>query len=350
MARTGLYQSEVRKARDALLAQGRHPSVDAVRVALGNTGSKTTIHKYLKELEAENGGAGGRKSTISEALQDLVERLAARLQEESNERAAVIESESVERERRDAESMAVLRRELEKARDDLRALAAEAEAEKRSHEQTQGRLHAETVARHTAEQQVSDLKERLLENEAHRQSLEEKHTHARGALEHYRQSVKEQRDQDQRRHEQQVQQFQAEHRQLQQSLVVKQEEATRLNQDCAKLVSELSHARQALFDQQSIGRHQEKRIEDLQVEVRRTAALEAQLTDKTAQQEALVARLESATGQVSALTGRIRELEISLASEQSGLAAQQSIMGELRTLLANRAQTEPPPASTGREG
>ena len=52
MARTGLYQSEVKKARDALVAQGKHPSVDSVRVALGNTGSKTTIHKYLKELEA----------------------------------------------------------------------------------------------------------------------------------------------------------------------------------------------------------------------------------------------------------------------------------------------------------
>lgn len=35
MARAGLYQSDIKKARDALLAQGRYPSVDAVRVALG---------------------------------------------------------------------------------------------------------------------------------------------------------------------------------------------------------------------------------------------------------------------------------------------------------------------------
>ncbi|MFX6330932.1 DNA-binding protein, partial [Acinetobacter baumannii] len=56
MARTGLYKSEVKKARDSLLALGRHPSVDAVRVELGNTGSKTTIHKYLKELEEDEGG------------------------------------------------------------------------------------------------------------------------------------------------------------------------------------------------------------------------------------------------------------------------------------------------------
>ena len=81
MARTGLYKSEVKKARDALLAKNKNPSVDAVRIELGNTGSKTTIHKYLKELEEEDGGAGGRKASISEALQDLVSRLAAQMHE-----------------------------------------------------------------------------------------------------------------------------------------------------------------------------------------------------------------------------------------------------------------------------
>ena len=43
MARGGLYKSDVQKARDALRAQGKHPSVDAVRVALGNTGGHRTL-------------------------------------------------------------------------------------------------------------------------------------------------------------------------------------------------------------------------------------------------------------------------------------------------------------------
>ena len=61
MARGGVYRTEVEKARNALLAEGKHPSVDAVRVALGNTGSKTTIHRHLKDLEADdNAGVGGR--------------------------------------------------------------------------------------------------------------------------------------------------------------------------------------------------------------------------------------------------------------------------------------------------
>lgn len=53
MARAGIYKSEVVRARDNLLAMGRYPSIDAIRGELGNTGSKGTIHRYLKEIEEE---------------------------------------------------------------------------------------------------------------------------------------------------------------------------------------------------------------------------------------------------------------------------------------------------------
>ena len=90
MARGGLYKSDIQKARDTLRAQGKHPSVDAVRVALGNTGSKTTIHRYLKELEEEEGQGLGAKVAVSDALQDLVGRLSGRLHEEAE--AVVVEA------------------------------------------------------------------------------------------------------------------------------------------------------------------------------------------------------------------------------------------------------------------
>src|SRR3546814_6923539 len=62
-------------------------------------------------------------------------------------------------------------------------------------------------------ERVAGLTTRLAEHEAHVESLEQKHQHAREALEHYRTSVKEQRDQEQRRHEHQVQGLQVELRQ-----------------------------------------------------------------------------------------------------------------------------------------
>ena len=51
MARGGIYKSEVVRARQRLLALGRNPTIDAIRLELGNTGSKATIHRYIKEIE-----------------------------------------------------------------------------------------------------------------------------------------------------------------------------------------------------------------------------------------------------------------------------------------------------------
>ena len=47
MARAGINKALVQRARDTLLARGEHPSIEAVRVELGNTGSKSTILRYL---------------------------------------------------------------------------------------------------------------------------------------------------------------------------------------------------------------------------------------------------------------------------------------------------------------
>ncbi|WP_244216153.1 DNA-binding protein [Pseudomonas reidholzensis] len=38
----------MRKAREALLSRGQNPSIDAMRIELGNTGSQTTIHALLR--------------------------------------------------------------------------------------------------------------------------------------------------------------------------------------------------------------------------------------------------------------------------------------------------------------
>ena len=86
MARSGLTKSQVREARDRLLAEGRHPSVDALRHALGDVGSKSTIHKYVKELRNEDGDAGTRREDTGRALQALVDELADRLHADTDER------------------------------------------------------------------------------------------------------------------------------------------------------------------------------------------------------------------------------------------------------------------------
>jgi chromosome segregation ATPase len=301
-------------------------------MALGNTGSKTTIHKYLKELEEEE-GAGPRRASISEALQDLVERLAARLQEEANEGVAQAKESLVRKEQEHANASRQLQNDLIAAREESRTLEARLNSEVADHTKTRGALQSEIVTRHTADQQVADLKDRLTENEQHRKSLEDKHTHARDALEHYRQSVKDQRDQEQRRHEQQVQHLQAELRQQQLALVGKQDEVTRLNQEGARLVLELSHTKQSLYEQLTQGRKLEQKIEQLQSLQQHAGDLERQLASKIAESELLTERLKELDAQLALASARTRELELQLAEANARALAQEQIGEQLRVYL-----------------
>ena len=335
MARAGLYYSDVKKARDALLAQGRHPSVDAVRVALGNTGSKTTIHKYLKELEAEEGSIDGRKVSISDALQDIVTRLAARLHEEANERVSAIEDVSAQKDREHAVTVAAFQQELASLEEQLHHAQERVEEIGQMHADTGNRLQEEAISRYTAQQQVADLRERLAENEAHRQSLEEKHTHARNSLEHYRQSVKEQRDQDLRRNEQQLQQVHAELRQQQHTLVQKQEEVTHLNQEGARLVAALSQTEKWLYDEQAKGRRLNEQLVVSQAAERQLEVVLAQVAGNERLIEALGEQLAQAAAQTEVLSSQTRIVEAALCTAQTTLASQQEIILELHGHIRN---------------
>ena len=339
MARTGLYKSEVKKARDALLAKSKHPSVDAVRIELGNTGSKTTIHKYLKELE-EEGDAGDRKAPISEALQDLVSRLAAQMHEEADVQISDLRSQMMELQNKHTEAIETLHKEIAALSIQLQRTETAEYQETKAHTHTRETLQQELIVRHTLEQQVAGLKERLSENEAHRHSLEEKHTHARDALEHYRQSVKEQRDQDQRWHEQQIQQLQAEQRQLQQSLGLKQDEVTRLNQESARLVGDLSHAKKALYDEQGNNRQLLTKLEVFQSVEQTCKVLKVQAIEKEAQIKEMKLQLTEALAQSNIANKSMYDLQLELVTSQIKLEAQHTIMAELRAYMRLKEESK----------
>lgn len=93
-----------------------------------------------------------------------------------------------------------------------------------------------------SQEQCHGLNATLAEKQKHVDSLEEKHQHSRQALEHFRESVKEQRDKEQRRHEHEIQQLQAGERQADQNLSIRLNEIAQLNRDNARLVAEAKNA------------------------------------------------------------------------------------------------------------
>ena len=250
MARAGIYKSEVVRARNNLLAMGRHPSIDAIRIELGNTGSKATIHRYLKEIEEEEGGNAGTQVAVSEAIQDLSARLAERLHQEADQRLAALTDKHKAEIAALNNAMAALRNESESFRGQVERQAIDLSTEKTTHANTMAALQEERIARAQMAQRIQDMEGQLAKEETHRLSLEEKHQHAREALEHFRAAAKEQREQDQRQSEQQIQFLQGELRSAKDTVNTKQQELIRSHEDNARLSSELTHAHSELHRQE----------------------------------------------------------------------------------------------------
>jgi chromosome segregation ATPase len=215
------------------------------RPQLGNTGSKSTIHRYLREIEEESSARLDDEALLSQPIKELIGRLASCLKEE----AQTIITENQNRYDQEVKALTSKVGELEnmlaKSKTEIQNKAHElsnALAELSDSQASENALKTQVIE---TQQTETRLKSVLDEKQVHIDSLEEKHRHNRDAMEHYRQSVKEQREQDQRRHEQQVQQLQAEIRTLNQTISVKQTDITQLNKDNGRLVAELGIAQKA---------------------------------------------------------------------------------------------------------
>jgi len=269
MARGGINKAVVQTARLAILARGENPSIDAVRIEMGNTGSKTTIHRYLKELDESETRQTITEAPIDDELGELVARLAQRLKEKAQE---PIDLALAQFEQQKSALLTQLQA-LQEAHDLLQQqfdIQASALAEESAALQTASTsLQTEQTRNAGLSQACSDYELRISDKDEQIRSLEDKHLHARDALEHYRNAVKDQREQEQRRHEGQLQQVQAELRQAQQSALVRQDEITQLHRDNERLLIE--------------HRVTAKELNALQEQVRKDQALRIELNQKISQ-------------------------------------------------------------------
>ncbi len=326
MARAGIYKSEVVRARDRLLAMGRYPSIDAVRVELGDTGSKATIHRYLKEIEEEQGGAAGTKVAVSEAIQDLVGRLASQLHEEAEARVSDVSGKHAAKVQQLNDAIAALKSEADSARAVREQTQLALAAEQQAHARTAAELRDAGLDRAKLGQEVNDLRERLSKEEEHRQSLEDKHKQARESLEHFRQSAKEQREQEHRKHDQEVQYLQSELRNVNQALTKKQQEATHADQECTRLLGELAHAQACLHAMS-------EEVRTLKTQNGSLAHADKQADEfgkQLVQLQATVKVLEESKAQVQVLAeglaGDKQRLELELATARATLETQKVII------------------------
>ena len=90
MARKGITFEEVSAAADKLLSEGKNATIQAVREALGNTGSPNTIHRHLQALQAATPQAGREAPELPNELKlaftQELERQSAKARSEVEER------------------------------------------------------------------------------------------------------------------------------------------------------------------------------------------------------------------------------------------------------------------------
>ena len=135
--------------------------------------------------------------------------------------------------------------------------------------------------------------------------------------------MKDQREQEQRRHEGQLQQIQVEHRQLQQNLSVKQDELSRLNRDNERL---LSDSRQ----QTTVMATQEGTIERLTADLNTLAIASAR---EEGAKEQLIEQLVHSREESASLRDSVTQADTRAKNAQTLLETTQHEVDQLRQKL-----------------
>ena len=334
--RWGVPRPEVEKARRDLLAQGKHPSIDLVRAALGNTGSRSTIHRFLKEIEAEDAAPRGTKIAVSDAIQALVEQLTGRLHGEADARIAEDRASSDAQIREHDARAQVHQTEAAALRDALQRAETTLAAERASHQDTAGQLQQARVQLAQWEERLAAHERRSREQDAHLSSLEEKHRQARDALEHFRVASQEQRAREQRQHEQAMQALQVELRTAIDQVTTKNTELLQLNRDNGRLLEQSTHLQQTLRTterERDLARRERDALSPLPTQVK---ALETQAAQAIVHAESLQQTLAEAEERLERMRGELHDAQLDQASTAAKLEG-------MHAVLAQRA--EPAPAA-----
>jgi chromosome segregation ATPase len=178
MARSGINRAEVQAARDAIIARGENPSIDAVRIEMGNTGSKTTIHRLMREIEADHNGAP--PSQIDDELTALVARLAHRLKEQSREQLEQAQSRLDAERKAMQEQLRDTQRQLNELRERHAAQTTTLGSQTATLLQIREALQNEQKENARLAQAAQDAATRLQDKDAQIQSLKEQHLEAHG--------------------------------------------------------------------------------------------------------------------------------------------------------------------------
>lgn len=335
MARAGILYSHVAAAASRLAGEGKNPTVDTVRAALGATGSKSTIAPMLKRWKEEHAGtvaeaASGLPSALLQAVKQVYDglRTDATGQLEQAILAHRDELKAIQAEATQLRTQAtVLAEEKSMLAADLARACAEAV-------QLRAELQSQSVVLAATQSENAGLTQRLADRAAEVATVNQQLTHARTQFEHYQESSVAQRTEERQSFERRIAQQDHELGRLRQHLELKQSASAQHAGHLARMTEEHTRLEQELrLAQQQLG---QLRAECDRI-VLEAAALAAGRTQMAAAQETLQRQLGDAS---SALA--VREREMALAGDRLASAEQRAevLVRDQLSLLQQQARLE----------
>jgi chromosome segregation ATPase len=300
MGRAGIHYSHVAKAAAQLAADGKNPTVDSVREALGSTGSKSTIAPLLKRWKEEHqdavaGTELGLPAELLQAMKGVYEKLQADVSqqlEQVNEahrialQAATDQVRQLEADNRIlSEAKAGLSAELKQSQDELSRMQAEHQSQ--------------SVTLATLQSDNAGLQQRLADRAAEVAALNQQQTQARLQFEHYQEATAAQRAEERQSAEQRI----------------------------ARLEHDLTGAQQRLQGLQSTIAQQEMELSHLRPEnthLKETVrATQDDLASTRLERNQLAYQFKEATATNQVLTGKFEAAQQELTESRMALAAQE---------------------------
>ncbi|MBC3930351.1 DNA-binding protein [Undibacterium curvum] len=286
MARAGILYSDVVRAASELLAAGKTVTVDNVRKAMGDTGSKSTIAPYLKQWkESQEGEARLQQSSLPEGLLNQVKALYATLKEDAALNMQAQEAEFAEKETDFASQRAAWQAEqqqLHATNEQLRTELAEWRQSARDTEKQCAHM-SKSLQQLQAEHQA--LMQRFTDKEQQVTELKQQNTQQIRQFEHLQQAALTQRQEERASFEARSSQLEAQLQQARQQQQALQEQFARQSSEQSSLM-QLYEALLNSHQQLKLSAEQDKlSLQELQFTIRLRDQELAGMADKTALSE-----------------------------------------------------------------
>ncbi len=301
MARQGITYHQVAEAASQLCAEGKNPTVDHVREALGSTGSKSTIAPLLKQWKIEHQQAVTENDTgwpveLLQAMKSVYKKLQENVKQEleaaCDEHRIALEGMTNQINALKAENDVLstsnisLSTHLEQATDALATL-----------KKKQEELNLNFV---TLQSDHAGLQQRLLDRSTEIASLNQQLTQARIQFEHYQESMAAQR------------------------MVEQQAAEERL----ARQEQDMEIIRQQLMGQHATIAQQEEKISALNIEKNRlqeaTHLAQDNLMSLRSERDQLAYQLQETSSTKETLMSKLETMHQALTESRIALAAQEN--------------------------